>query len=82
MCEHSDGRTAKVYVYLQLIAMPSFVQQFNRESSIVVRSSQLSERRAISSAYSRSVTKIQTLRSSCSRQDQHHEGRLFDAHSL
>ncbi len=34
MCEHSDGRTAKVFVFLQLIARPSFLKQFDRESNI------------------------------------------------
>ena len=39
MYEQSDGRTAKVFVILQLIARPSFLQQFDRQFSIVVRSS-------------------------------------------
>ena len=46
MCEHSNGRTAKVFVLLLLIARPSFLQQFDRESSIVVRSNQMSREKS------------------------------------
>ena len=47
MCEHSDGKTAKVFVISQPMARLSFLEQSDRKSSIVVWSSQLSGRRAM-----------------------------------
>ena len=83
MSTQMADRTAKGFVFLQLIVRPSFIQQFDKKSSIVMRSNQLSERRAISSAYSNQSPEIRISRSSCSRQDGHHEGRLyFDVLSL
>ena len=52
----SDGKSAKDLVFLQLMVSPKSLHCAANELSMAVRSSQLSDRRAMSSAYSRSDT--------------------------
>ena len=61
MAGSSGGRTAKDLVFLQLMVRPNFLQHVERESSMAVRSDLLLARRAMSSAYSRSVTNVSSF---------------------
>ena len=52
----SDGKTSKDLVFFHLMVSPKALQCAANELSMAVRCSQLSDRRAMSSAYSRSDT--------------------------